>query len=34
MQRYEEWADTVIEKIRKKIEWSSEKNKEDRKSVV
>lgn len=28
MQRYEEWADTVIEKIRKKMEWVSEKNKD------
>ena len=28
MQRYEEWADTIIEKIRKKMEWVSEKNKE------
>lgn len=28
MQRYEEWADTIIEKIRKKMEWCSEKNKD------
>ena len=27
MQRYEEWADTIIEKIRGKMEWVSEKNK-------
>ena len=28
MQRYEEWADTIIGKIRKKMEWCSEKNKD------
>ena len=27
MQRYEEWADAIIGKIRKKMEWVSEKNK-------
>ncbi len=28
MKRYEEWADTVIEKIRRKMKWVSEKNKD------
>ena len=28
MKRYEEWADSLIEKIREKMEWVSEKNKD------
>ena len=28
IKRYEEWADTLIEKIREKMAWVSEKNKD------